>query len=315
MRCVNVTVNFLCPGIANGHLIAGLDKCYLYIDKSQQKLNQFQQYWLFIPRKKAHFFRSRYPDGGRILKCEGNEIVHLDFDTYTWYCSEDHPEACPGLGGFKLGCSGGNIDVPPLECDFTENTLGECGCDGQIFVDETCTKSHLCTSNIPEGSSANVDGCHLDCPEGERVIFDFAGKQWGCEAPEADYVCTGKFQTDCHVHGDGFDIMCNCGNEIWVNNNCEHAFVCTAPNNGGTNDGYYLTCPDGEVINIDLSSPQGYTCTQGSESCPGSYHFGCEGGDIGQFFTPPPGTGNASAMTPANAFWLAFIPFLLCYSR
>lgn len=264
-----------------------------------------------VPTYFGLFFRSRFPEGGHSITCEGNSIVHVDFNTYDWYCSEDHLNACPGLGGFKLGCRGGNLEVPPLDCSFTENTLGECGCDGQIFVDEDCTKSHLCSSNIMEGSPENADGCHLECENGEKVHIDVAGKTWECRAPEADYLCTGMFQTDCYEHGDGFDIMCNCNSEIWVNNNCEHAFVCTAPNFSGTNEGYFLTCPDGEVINIDLSNPQGYTCSLETDSCPGSYHFGCNGGDFGQYFTSslPPTTDGACDMKASMI--VPFVSFLL----
>ena len=121
----------------------------------------------------------------------------MDFNTWNWQCSSLNPDHCPGLGGFKVGCNnGGTITAPPLTCtasDFTTNPLGTCGgCEGQIFVNDDCTESFYCSQYTPDSSS---DGCHLVCPEGQRVHVDLVKKEWECieRLPSPDFMCPGKF--------------------------------------------------------------------------------------------------------------------------
>ena len=142
--------------------------------------------------------RSHLDGGGYNIKCmEPGEIVHIDISDWSWECSAENTENCPGLGGFKVGCeNGANITPPPLTCtdaDFTANPFGECGgCEGQIFVNEDCSESFYCTEYTPDGTS---EGCHLVCPEGKRVYLNVAARKWECIdlEPDNEFICPGKF--------------------------------------------------------------------------------------------------------------------------
>ena len=81
-----------------------------------------------------------------------------------------------------------------------------------------------------------------------------------------------------------------------MNDDCSSAFICArAEDEAGTSVGSTLNCGD-LVMHFLFNYPLRYTC-EGPDSgyeCPGSYHFGCEGGDIGELTTSPttttPGT-------------------------
>ena len=50
------------------------------------------------------------------------------------------------------------------------------------------------------------------------------------------------------------------------------------------------------VVDIDFNNALNYTCSSEVEKCPGSFHFGCKGGDLQDLFTTTqdPGNGNGS---------------------
>lgn len=74
----------------------------------------------------------------------------------------------------------------------------------------------------------------------------------------------GDYQTDCD---SSTSIDCGCGNEIWVFSECSNAFVCREE---GSTQGEVISCPDGEIVDIDLSVPPfDIKCTDQVEKCPG----------------------------------------------
>lgn len=267
---------------------------------------------------RGFYCRSRFVNGGVTIECPEGETIHANFDEWSYRCEADEISHCPGLGGFKAGCRGGNLEIPPLECDFQKNNLGECGCEGQIFVNNDCTETHLCTRIIPGGSPEGADGCHLSCPDGQKAYIDLHSKVWECREETPDYVCTGKFQTDCESDGS-LNVMCGCENELWVNSDCDNAFFCTAANPGDQrNEGFFVSCPAGQVIDLGVWNPDGYQCTEETDRCPGqSYHFGCEGGDLGGIFTQAPTTnpGNGSTSWSGSLLMVVLSAFFVAFCR
>ena len=69
-----------------------------------------------------------------------------------------------------------------------------------------------------------------------------------------------------------------------MNADCSQAFVCDAEIDAdNVNDGHLAECPNG-IIDIDWNTPFAFGCST-EKACPGSFHFGCVGGNV-----PIPGT-------------------------
>lgn len=95
-------------------------------------------------------------------------------------------------------------------------------------------------------------------------------------------------QTDCP--GTDPVVECKCRNEFWINPDCTQGFLCSEKmDDSGVSEGQVLTCPeDRPIIVPDLTFGGRADCTEDLHQCPGSYHFGCVGGDIFQSTTETP---------------------------
>ena len=221
------------------------------------------------------------PGGGNHVTCPEGMIVDFDPIALDWTCSTN-TDNCPGLGGFQIGCQGGGIPTPEPECVFDDNPFGTCdGCEGQMFINDDCSESFYCTQAAPEAPHGG--GCHLTCNnETERVHLDYSTNTWECVPRESSFLCPGRFQVDCVVE---INVECHCNHEFWMRPDCQMAFLCTEERTPtGQNIGRTIWCFEGEVLHIDLETME-YSCTTDLASCPGSFHFGCEGGDFDQLTT------------------------------
>ncbi|TRY74637.1 hypothetical protein TCAL_15615, partial [Tigriopus californicus] len=243
---------------------------------------------------------SKFNNGSKTVKCDEGTIVEIDLETHSYGCTENIGK-CPGMGGFRLGCRGEDLPEPPeLKCEFSKNPLGQCGgCEGQIFVNENCTEAFYCSFWTPEDGQ---EGCHKQCSGGQIVQFDLLAKNWTCTDRPEGFICPGKFQVDCQDKED-FDIQCGCPNEVWLNQECNAAFICEEKRESlsDPNRGKYVSCPPGRIIEIDFQNPYNYTCTKNVEKCPGSFHFGCVGGDFGSLTTLPPPTTSTTTDLPSSS--------------
>ena len=64
---------------------------------------------------------------------------------------------CPAVGGYHV-CPSGNVDPPP-DGPVTENPLGTCRCDGELWIAEGCMYGFKCDSSM------EIGGEYLACPE------------------------------------------------------------------------------------------------------------------------------------------------------
>lgn len=241
--------------------------------------------------KEAFYCMSFFSNGGNHITCDNdNEIIEYDETNGAWGCTTN-TDKCPGLGGFRFGCKGGDLPTPELQCVFDKNPFGTCqGCEGQIFISDDCQQSFYCSDYVAE---ADAEGCLLTCGDNERVRVDYATNTWECVTKEPDFTCPGQFSVDCN---DNFDVQCNCGNELWMRGDCRMAFLCHNAQVNGENEGHTIICPTGTTIAIDFADVSNYTCVDNDNSCPGSFHFGCVGGD----FTTTTTASSTPATTAGN---------------
>ena len=210
---------------------------------------------------------------GLDLKCPEGKILDVNPGLQTWKCIEDNG-SCPGLGGFKVGCSDGN-EIPPPEigCDrIVKNPLGECTCPGQFFFGDDCTELFYCFQGV---TTDGADGCHLKCENGQVAALDLANQRWECIDQPDEYVCPGAYNTNCPE--TPYQPECGCAGEVWVNEDCSEGFVCDAEKKGEANTGDFVTCNEGEIVAMNLQSPLDSRCIPDEGQCPGSFNAGCKG--------------------------------------
>ena len=212
--------------------------------------------------------------GGQGVVCGEDKVISIDIRSWNWGCTSDEGQ-CPGLGGFKVGCSGGNMVPPPVfNCDteVIANPFGECECPGQLFTNDQCDELFYCYNSV---STNGGEGCHLKCEDGKVALLDIKNKDWSCVERTDDFVCPGKFNTGCR--DEDFAPECACDGEVWMNNDCSEAFICSGKKTGSTNPGDIFTCGNDEVAVVDLADHSKPYCSTDKTKCIGSYNLGCSG--------------------------------------
>lgn len=69
---------------------------------------------------------------------------------------EDRMIVCPA-GGYNV-CPGGESPEAPNPEDVTENPLGTCRCNGEVWVSEGCTHAFYCDDTL------DIGGQYFSCP-------------------------------------------------------------------------------------------------------------------------------------------------------
>ena len=282
-ECVEREPNFVCPGRFSVDCTDELDvECHCQ-----------NEIWMRPGCRGAYVCNQEQTETGqnfgRAVWCTPPKVLQIDFTNLTNYKCVDDANTCPG--SFHFGCEGGDfgdkttIEPPILTCqtgvELADNPIGTCdGCEGQIFINEDCTESFYC---FPEMAG---DGCYLLCDSSERVYLDVSTNIWECIPREDTFTCPGKFSVDCV---DELDINCHCKNELWMRPDCQGAYLCSdEQSETGQNFGRTIWCTLDKVLQIDFTDILNYECTTDTSSCPGSFHFGCEGGDFGDITTINP---------------------------
>ena len=80
--------------------------------------------------------------------------------------------SCPADGGYHV-CPSGEVDPPPSG-PVTENPLGSCRCDGELWIAEGCKYGFKCDSSLAIG------GEYLECGEVcHSILNSFFSKDSG----------------------------------------------------------------------------------------------------------------------------------------
>jgi len=220
----------------------------------------------------------------------------------------------------------------PFGCAYANNTLGDCGCNGEIFIAHQCHSGFICLGGGDDpfiNTATGVwQGCQIECAEDEVLRADpNNGGQWDCfrtSEGSRPLTCAGKFKTECgclpEIPEDPADEPteckigdCECDNQIWVAHHCHEAKVCNA---GGFSmvdcKGTTMTLPNGtevatDYVNVNLLTHT-WSCVQTDELCLGSFHVGCQADE-------PAEPDSGSPCLPSSLLLLAILPLTsLTYS-
>ena len=219
---------------------------------------------------------SEVENGGYSMTCGDEEIIDINIRTWNWGCQPDIGQ-CPGERGFSLGCESGKVRIPTEGVYAEENPLGTCECEGQTFMDYTCTQAFQCMDDNDHPLAQ--DGHLYECGENELLIPDFGTGQFKCiDNSDGETLCPGTFQTYCTA--DPVDLSadsCVCNGQVWVSGDCSEAYACRTMFVDG---GIHITCPEGETLHYGAGPIQTYGCAPGTTQCPGGggYHLGCASG-------------------------------------
>ena len=243
----------------------------------------------------------------RTISCSDDEIVTLDYSSFTWDCATDFG-TCPGQGGFHFGCGAGRYEVPYLCQDVSAESagndfgFGDCFCNDQVFIDYDCTRGFQCRLDVAE--SLYNDGCLHTCAEGEllRPILDASNDtSVGFECvDESTYTCPGAYVERCPgqspIESSLDSSSCDCEGQLLVVGGCQKSLLCTG--------GLVNTCAPGQIVDVDITNLNNVGCKTDDGSCPslGGYKLGCNDGvdpdpTNPTTTSPPPSTTTPSTIT------------------
>lgn len=150
-----------------------------------------------------------HENSGTVLTCPAGQVVQPNFlYPLEHECVPDEGQ-CPGW--YAMGCDGGDFGSLAPECAPSDNPLGTCECDGQLFYNEDSTEAFACRSDV--GGSGD-EGCLLRCQPDQRVPLDFRPEEsWRCLDREEEFNSPGRFHTDCE---SGFYVACGCEGEVSI---------------------------------------------------------------------------------------------------
>jgi len=213
----------------------------------------------------------------------------------------------------------------PFNCNYANNSLGDCSCNGQLFIQHMCHSGFFCLAGgddpLIETASGKFEGCELECGEGETLVVNPTnGGSWDCVRTNdnsAGLMCPGAFNTECgclpEETPDEPDACkfheCECPTQVWVAHDCHEARIC-----GGTADAMTTTdvsCKENTThpfVNVNLLSHDWFCGSQ--SNCLGSFHVGCQE-DTYDPTTEAPGGGAATLAATLALAMAAMVHTLL----
>ncbi len=159
------------------------------------------------------------------------------------------------------------------------NPFGQCGCEGQFFMNANCHQGYVC-------GPTEEDGCLYEC-EGEYEIMQphFKTGTFECiDNTDQTHRCPGAF--NIHCEDDPIPELpldwsqCDCDGQLWISPDCKQGFSCR---NGVPGDGYFHECTDpGEILSVNFRT-WNWGCQEDEGQCPdgfGGFEVGCQEGGI-----------------------------------
>merc|ERR1712228_1008468 len=169
----------------------------------------------------------------------------------------------------------------PIACTYANNTLGSCGCNGQLWIAHQCHSGFFCL--VEEGQvvpGTNAQGCEIECAADEILVVDpHNGGSWECHKTNENtrpLICPGRFNTECACTDEPTpeepDIcqmgQCACDTQVWVAHDCTEAKIC------GPEEEIVQCNTTHPYINVNLITHDWFCSTDG-DNCLGSFHVGC----------------------------------------
>merc|ERR1719189_3283334 len=170
----------------------------------------------------------------------------------------------------------------PIQCSYANNTLGNCGCNGQLWIAHQCHSGFFCL--VEDGQvvpDTEYQGCEIECADDEILVVDpHNGGSWECHKTNENtrpLICPGRFNTECACTDEPTaeepEICkmgeCACDTQVWVAHDCTEAKIC------GANE-EVVRCEDPETpfISVNLITHDWF-CSNDGDNCLGSFHVGC----------------------------------------
>merc|ERR1719382_594242 len=171
----------------------------------------------------------------------------------------------------------------PIVCSYANNTLGKCGCNGQLWIAHQCHSGFFCL--VEDGQvvpDTEYQGCEIECADDEILVVDpHNGGSWECHKTNENtrpLICPGRFNTECacteEPTAEEPEICkmgeCACDTQVWVAHDCTEAKIC------GANE-EVVRCEDPETpfISVNLITHDWF-CSNDGDNCLGSFHVGCQ---------------------------------------
>jgi len=175
-----------------------------------------------------------------------------------------------------------NPPPSPIACSYANNTLGKCGCNGQLWIAHQCHSGFFCL--VEDGQvvpDTEYQGCEIECAEDEILVVDpHNGGSWGCHKTNENsrpLICPGRFNTECACTEkpteEEPDICkmgeCTCDTQVWVAHDCTEAKICDG-------EEHIVRCSNASTpyINVNLITHEWF-CSDDGDNCLGSFHVGC----------------------------------------
>merc|ERR1712212_624668 len=128
------------------------------------------------------------------ISCQADEVLIVDpRNSGSWACKKVSDNsavlgsACPGKFNTECGCD----DASNPGCE-----IGECACDGQLWVSHDCHTGRFCdAAHTPDGY------WDMECGEGQIIYVNLVDHTWACG--DDDGRCPGSFHVGCQ--DDSYD--------------------------------------------------------------------------------------------------------------
>merc|ERR1719178_659692 len=203
------------------------------------------------------------------------------------------------------GSSSSRPTPSPIQCSYANNTLGKCGCNGQLWIAHQCHSGFFCLvedGEVVQGTQ--FQGCEIECAPDEILVVDpHNGGSWECHKTNENtrpLICPGRFNTECACTDEPTpeepDVcqmgQCACDTQVWVAHDCTEAKICGP-------DEHVVSCnATHPYINVNLITHDWFCATDG-DNCLGSFHVGCRM-DLGPTQDPTAPTDATDATTDAT---------------
>jgi len=228
-------------------------------------------------------------DGCEIMCAEDQVLIVDPRNGGGWSCQDISENQavlggiCPGKFNTECGCDPTAPSSPSCE-------IGECECEGQLWVSQDCKKARYCDSNAEGGFMEQ------ECQGNQIVYVNMADLTWSCDVDDGR--CPGSFHVGCEQdsYNPGNDAVipipctltnntlgtCTCPGQLFIAEECHKGFYCLDEDRFPGYDGCEVVCGADQVLIVDPRNGGGWECKTIAENqavlggvCPGKFNTEC----------------------------------------